>query len=189
MSPAYFEMKTISQVAAQFGISRSTLLYYDRVGLCSPPYRTSAGYRLYSEEDILVLEQIRQYRNAGMPVREIKDLLDDHEPDRIDLALKEQLSQINVEMASLRKQQALVLSLLKDGCAELHARIMDKASWINLLRSCGMNDADMRRWHVMFEKQSPQAHQDFLESLGIPEKEIKTIRNKARTGFTGSSKT
>jgi len=36
-----------SQLAGRFGLSRSTLLYYDSIGLLSPSERTASNYRLY----------------------------------------------------------------------------------------------------------------------------------------------
>jgi DNA-binding transcriptional MerR regulator len=46
-------MKTysISKLARAFGLSRSTLLYYDRIGLLAASGRTGSGYRCYSEKD------------------------------------------------------------------------------------------------------------------------------------------
>ena len=38
----------------------------------------------------------------------------------------------------------------------------------------------MMDWHAVFERQSPEAHQDFLESLGLPAAEIAGIRKYAR---------
>lgn len=43
-----------------------------------------------------------------------------------------------------------------------------------------MNDNDMWRWHVEFERQNPQAHQEFLVSLVIPEQEAAEIRKQSR---------
>jgi hypothetical protein len=43
-----------------------------------------------------------------------------------------------------------------------------------------MDDAEMQRWHEAFERQSPEAHRDFLESLGLPVAEIRRIRRAAR---------
>ena len=177
-------MKTISQAAAEFGLSRSTLLYYDRIGLCRPSYRTAAGYRLYAEEELRTLELVRQYRDSGMGLREISDLLEDHEPDRVADALNRQLDQLNKDISSLRHQQAVVIELLRDKAASRPAQILDKRAWILLLKNCGMSDADMIRWHALFERQSPEAHQDFLESLSIPEDEIKRIRKHARESST-----
>lgn len=45
-------MYHISQLAQQFGLSRSTLLYYDRIGLLSPSARSEAGYRQYSPANL-----------------------------------------------------------------------------------------------------------------------------------------
>lgn len=33
--------------------------------------------------------------------------------------------------------------------------------------SDGLDDGGMRKWHSEFEQRSPEAHQDFLESLGM----------------------
>ena len=58
-------MYRISQLAEQFGLSRSTLLYYDRIGLLSPSARSEAGYRQYSAADRGRLESICSLRRAG----------------------------------------------------------------------------------------------------------------------------
>jgi len=44
-------MYRIRELAGLFGLSRSTLLYYDRIGLLSPSARSESGYRLYSAAD------------------------------------------------------------------------------------------------------------------------------------------
>lgn len=46
-------MKTISQVAKLTGVSVRTLQYYDEIGLLKPNDLTSAGYRLYNENEVL----------------------------------------------------------------------------------------------------------------------------------------
>ena len=51
-------MLTISQLARRFGLSRSTLLYYDSIGLLSPSARSDANYRLYSRNDIERMERV-----------------------------------------------------------------------------------------------------------------------------------
>ncbi len=40
-------MITIGRLARRFGLSRSTLLYYDSIGLLSPSTRSAKDYRLY----------------------------------------------------------------------------------------------------------------------------------------------
>jgi len=174
-------MLTIRQMAAQFGLSRSTLLYYDRIGLLRPDYRTSAGYRLYNAADRKRLELICRFRATGLSLARIERLLDHPQPTRSALtnALHGRLTALNREIAALRRQQQVVVNLLQQAGSTRRTRLMDKPRWVALLRAAGMDDAEMRRWHVEFERQSPEAHQDFLESLGIPAAEISKIRRGA----------
>ena len=176
-------MFPISTVAEKFGLSRSTLLYYDRLKLVRPTYRTAAGYRLYSAEDEARLKQICSYRETGLSLAAIKRLLDNDVPSRslVSDALHQRLTELNHEIAALRRQQQVVLNLLPRKGQGRHARAMTKDKWVALLRSLGLSDAEMMQWHVAFERQSPLAHQDFLESLGLPEAEILRIRNHSRT--------
>jgi len=174
-------MFSISTVGKKFGLSRSTLLYYDRLKLVRPTYRTSAGYRLYSAEDEVRLKQVCRYRKTGLSLAAIKRLLEDEEPSHnlVSQALHQRLTELNHEIASLRRQQQVVLTLLPRKGQDRLARAMTKEKWVALLRSVGLSDAEMMQWHAAFERQSPQAHQDFLESLGLPETEIRLIRKRS----------
>jgi len=53
---------TVGRLGELCGISRSTLLYYDSLGLLSPSGRSPSGYRLYSEADRARLERILAFR-------------------------------------------------------------------------------------------------------------------------------
>lgn len=171
-------MQSISAIGKKFGLSRSTLLYYDRLDLVRPTYRTAAGYRLYSADDEARLRRICRYRQTGLALAAIKRLLDG-EPggrNRVATALHQRLTELNREIAALRRQQQVVLKLLPRKGHDRLARAMTKEKWVALLRSLGLTDAEMMQWHAAFEKQAPLAHQDFLESLGLPETEIRRIR-------------
>jgi len=48
--------------------------------------------------------------------------------------------------------------------------------FVAMLRAAGMDDAGMKQLHVEFERRAPQAHHNFLLSLGIPETEALQIR-------------
>lgn len=174
-------MHTVGRLASRYGLSRSTLLYYDRIGLLSPGHRSDAGYRLYTDTDVARLEKILLFRDVGLPLEAIAELLDSRRGS-LGEALEERLSRVNDEIADLRRQQELILRLLKDGKAARRARVMDKKGWTALLRATGLDDADMERWHAEFERLAPEAHQDFLESLGIGAAEIASIRARSRAG-------
>jgi DNA-binding transcriptional MerR regulator len=170
---------SISQVAARFGLSRSTLLYYDRIGLLTPSSRSPANYREYSQSDLERMERIAVYREAGLSLRVIAEILEGRHASSVPI-LEGRLGQINGEIRHLREQQKVLLSLLKNKSAWKKTRVMTKKRWVAILAASGMDEAGMRRWHVQFEGSAPEAHQDFLESLGIPAGEVSAIRAWSR---------
>lgn len=168
---------TISEIAKKFGLSRSTLLYYDKIGLLSPRERSGADYRLYTDEDYRLMEEIARLRNAGIPLRAIKNLAAGGTSRRTEI-LHRRLADINNEISRLRQQQNSIINLLNDKKMTGSTRVLTKEQWIKYLRKAGLDDAGMERWHTEFEKSSPEAHQDFLESLGLPAEEIRLIRER-----------
>ncbi len=57
------------------GVTVRALHHYDRLMLLQPK-RTEAGYRLYGERDLERLEQIVALKCLGLPLKQIKELLD-----------------------------------------------------------------------------------------------------------------
>lgn len=171
---------TISSLAKQFGLSRSTLLYYDKKGLLNPSERTNNNYRIYSQQDYQRLKNIVAWREAGLSLEAIAKLLAQTSDSMVANLLQNQVVYLNEEIQELRKQQRVTLALLQSKEQKAQPRTMNKQQWVELLSSSGMSDEDMWRWHKEFERLMPQAHQDFLESLNISEEEIKTIRRKSQ---------
>jgi len=58
--------------------------------------------------------------------------------------------------------------------------VVSKERWVEIMRASGMSELDMHNWHAQFEKMEPQAHQEFLESLGISPAEIDKIHQFSR---------
>jgi hypothetical protein len=50
--------------------------------------------------------------------------------------------------------------------------------WVKRFRSIGLDEAAMRKWHKLFERENPEGHQLFLEWLGLPADKITEIRQK-----------
>ena len=168
-------MYTIGQVAKKYSISRSTLIYYDSVGVLRPSGRSESNYRLYSDEDLKRMDKIALYRNAGLSLEAIASLLS-KAGDELYNTLECRLLAINEEIQALRNQQKVILSILENDLSIKDSRVMTKDAWVALLQASGLDEAGMQKWHVEFEKMSPEAHQDFLESLGIDKEEIDQIR-------------
>lgn len=76
-------MRTISQVAELTGISTRTLQYYDEIGLLKPSELTQSGYRLYNDEALQKLQQILFFKELGFKLKEIKEILQKPDFDRI----------------------------------------------------------------------------------------------------------
>lgn len=89
----------ITELGRRFGLSRSTLLYYDRIGLLRPSGRTQADYRLYMQEDLARLERICFFREAGLSLSEIACLLENAGNDS--LVLERRLREIGLSVAKV----------------------------------------------------------------------------------------
>ena len=71
------DANTVGAVATLTGVSVRTLHHYDHIGLVVPSVRTPAGYRGYTDADIERLHLVLVYRATGLPLDEIRVLLDD----------------------------------------------------------------------------------------------------------------
>jgi DNA-binding transcriptional MerR regulator len=69
------EAYTIKKLADIAGVSVRTLHYYDEIGLLKPQYRSENGYRYYSEEEVILLQQIMFFRELGFSLDEISTII------------------------------------------------------------------------------------------------------------------
>lgn len=172
-------MYRISELAGQFGLSRSTLLYYDRIGLLKPSGRSDANYRRYSAADRDRLESICAMRRAGVDIEGIRAILETAGNEATDV-LRRRLAEIGHEISTLQTKQRMIAGMLKlqgDGGPKT---TVDKEMFVSMLRSAGMDDNAMRKLHAEFERKEPAAHHAFLRSLGISEQEALLIRQWSR---------
>jgi DNA-binding transcriptional MerR regulator len=66
----------VREFAALAGVTGKTLRHYDRVGLLTPR-RTDAGYRIYSADDLLRLQQIATLKLLGFSLAQVRRVLQD----------------------------------------------------------------------------------------------------------------
>jgi DNA-binding transcriptional MerR regulator len=74
---------TVKQVAALSGVSVRTLHFYDETGVLKPAYVGTNGYRFYEEPQLLTLQQILFYRELGLELKQIKQVLGRAEFERV----------------------------------------------------------------------------------------------------------
>jgi DNA-binding transcriptional MerR regulator len=75
----------VGELARRTGLSVRALHHYDEIGLLSPSHRSESGYRLYTEADVMRLQQIRSLRTLGFSLVEAGEFLgrSDVTPDRV----------------------------------------------------------------------------------------------------------
>ncbi len=176
-------MKTysISELARSCGLSRSTLLYYDRLGLLKPSGRTGSGYRYYTEKDRRRLERIGRFRQAGLTLQEIRLVLASGGKPGAKL-LEQRLRATADEIQDARNRQRLLAAMLSRIARGTAPATVDVDMWVEMFRVAGMEEKDMARWHAEFEQRAPEAHHDFLLSLGISPADALKIRDWSRRG-------
>lgn len=174
-------MKTssISTLARAFGLSRSTLLYYDRIGLLKPSGRTGTGYRCYSEKDHRRLERICQFREAGLTLKDIAVVLSSGGKPGVKL-LDKQMRENTANIVDLKKQQRILAGMLRRISSGNSQPPIDVDVWVEMLEAAGVNQKARKLWHMEFERRAPEAHNEFLLSLGIARDEVVRIRRWSR---------
>ena len=168
---------TVGRLAARFGLSRTTLLYYDRLGLLHPE-RSSAGYRSYGPADVARLAAIVRLRAAGLPLETIARLLASSTPDLVE-ALAVRLAALDDEIADLREQQRMILTALASGEGAGRTWTPDRDMLVALLDRAGMAHAHLA-WHAAAERADGRLHRLLLEALQLTDDEIRALRRQAR---------
>jgi MerR family transcriptional regulator, repressor of the yfmOP operon len=100
---------TIEQIAQRTGMTKRTLRYYEEVGLLPPTDRTEGNYRRYSENDIRLLEQIKELRDLlGFSLSDIRKILDaEDERGQIKRAYRQETDD-TAKLAQLERADELI---------------------------------------------------------------------------------
>ncbi|MEM8811351.1 MAG: MerR family transcriptional regulator [Pseudomonadota bacterium] len=110
---------TIREVAERFDLSLRTLRFYEQKGLVAPS--RDGRYRVYDRKDIERLKTVLAFRDIGLTVREVKELIDAinraTDPSSADTVvnrfLERRLREIESEMSRLRDQEYQAIRLMR----------------------------------------------------------------------------
>ncbi|GED59017.1 MerR family transcriptional regulator [Brevibacillus formosus] len=91
---------TVQKLGLLAGVSTRTLRYYDEIDLLKPARINSSGYRIYGQQEVDRLQQILFYRELGVSLEEIKEILDSPTFDA-DRALREHREKLLERRAQL----------------------------------------------------------------------------------------
>ena len=131
----------IGEVADRLGVTQRTLRFYEEKGLLKPPGRMEGGFRLYSEEDVRRVEQVKQLQKLlGMPLAEIKEMVEAEEIKnqiraeyRKDAGTSEKRRQIEAVLTLTEKQVDIIRQKseqLERMRAELEGKLVTYRGWI-----------------------------------------------------------
>lgn len=98
-------MYTISEMASIFGVSRQTLIYYDKIGLFAPAEVNEKGYRFYSPTQIPLMRLICMLRDLGVDLDEIMRLTSSYDVAEMANKLRERVSELDGQIAALEKER------------------------------------------------------------------------------------
>jgi len=125
-------MYTIRDLCKVSKLSRSTILYYDSLGLLKPAERSESNYRLYSDESLEILRKICLYRDAGVSLKDIGWLIAVPENDEKNIRILEStLFQLNNLERAVQKKQSTVIDMMKAIRDKSSAEISDEQIDLN----------------------------------------------------------
>ncbi|HEY9059617.1 MAG TPA: MerR family transcriptional regulator [Pseudobacteroides sp.] len=110
---------TVQKLGKMAGISSRTLRYYDEIGILKPARVNSSGYRIYGKQEVSRLQQILFYRELGVSLEDIKDILTSPSFDST-----EALQEHRRKLLAKREQLDLLIANVDKTIAESEGRIM-----------------------------------------------------------------
>lgn len=149
---------TVQKLGRLAGVSTRTLRYYDEIGILKPARMSSSGYRIYGQEEVDRLQQILFYRELGVSLERIKQIMTSPSFDAAQ-ALREHREQL----LDKRKQLDTLISNVEktiashEGCSFCYARQFQ--SFI------GMGAEDEFQNHILLKTNAAEALEAQLASM------------------------
>jgi len=95
------ELQTVSQVSKALGISAQMLRYYERSGLVESLRKENYAYRVYDGENIKRLQQIAILRKLQIPMKQIKDILENQNAAEVIEVFRHNISELEEQITAL----------------------------------------------------------------------------------------
>lgn len=104
---------TTGEFAALVGVTKHTLFHYDTIGIFSPELKLPNDYRYYHIFQVETFYVITSLKELGMSLKEIKDYLDNRNPERFITLLEHQERDINRKIEHLLAIRQLITHKIK----------------------------------------------------------------------------
>ncbi|PER31366.1 MerR family transcriptional regulator [Bacillus cereus] len=97
----------ISEFASVGDVTVRTLRYYDKINLLKPSDYTEVGHRLYTKDDLYMLQQIQSFKHLGFSLGEIQNIILQR-----DIETEEFLRQMHFQRELLLAEQERIAKVL-----------------------------------------------------------------------------
>lgn len=95
------------------GVTPRTLKYYEEKGLFQPESADANGYRIYGEEQVDEISAIRLFKEHGLSLEEIREILSGDDVESVLLRLRRQQELLEKKIGELKRQQYFVKHTLR----------------------------------------------------------------------------
>lgn len=110
---------TVQKLGKLASVSPRTLRYYDEIGILKPARINSSGYRIYGKQEVDRLQQILFYRELGVSLESIKEIVTAQHFDAANALRKHR-----ERLLEKREQLDLLISNVEKTIAESEGRII-----------------------------------------------------------------
>ena len=94
---------TAGELAALAGLSKQTILFYDKKGILNPDYvNPKNGYRYYTADQLDLLDNISMLKEIGLSLEEIRSFMENRTKDYTLTLMEEQLLSIHMKIRHLK---------------------------------------------------------------------------------------
>ncbi|MEO8520192.1 MAG: heavy metal-responsive transcriptional regulator [Acidobacteriota bacterium] len=117
----------IGEVAAEAGVNRQTLRFYEREGLLPDPTRRENGYREYPQDTVALVRFIKRAQDLGFSLDEAKALSElrpsaVRDRPRVRRVAEAKLADVRQRIAQLRAIEQALAGLVTDCCRDATPR-------------------------------------------------------------------
>lgn len=108
------ELRTIGKVSKVLGISSRMLRYYEQIGLIESVRENDSGYRFYDQYNIKKLQQIIIMRKLLIPVKQIKEILNNQDAVTAINIFKQNIRELDGEIAALDTIRTILMQFITE---------------------------------------------------------------------------
>ena len=142
------DLYSIGETARLNDVSIKSLRHYDEIGLLKPMHiDPDTGYRYYAYSQFSFIDKIKRYKNVGLSLKDLKDVFQSKDLERLEELLREQNRALEEEARRLQDQRQDVqwlvdfLEYSRSMVVDNHLYIKEQPSMTVLRVPCDGDDA------------------------------------------------